>query len=230
MARLETDIVAKSSFYAGIVQAYTPEELPEDMRSNGDTLLFDIEKSLSSAKDIDNGDFLGNFLCYEDGVLRDSQGELIKNVTVQNVIYKNKKLVEVGKAEFFSEYAEDPTKYCITIDEDENVYVRTHLPAGSACIVLALVPMKVFKPEDRNYLQIACRSACEQYIVDLLAFRLATLYQMSTAQGLAACMALSLNTARRTYVNHISEPDPIGGMKKLLNGGVSPSSSFERGY
>lgn len=109
MARIDEDIVAKAAFYAGLAQTLAPEELPDDIRSNGNSLLKDVVSSVSSDPQVDRG-LVKKVMRLENGKLEFSTKSKLIPV---NVIYRNKRLTTVGLEDFLTVYSNSPDVVCI---------------------------------------------------------------------------------------------------------------------
>lgn len=109
MARIDEDIVAKAAFYAGLSQTIDPMELPDDIRTNGNSLLKDAVESISSNKEVDRG------IKKIDAHLVNGKIEFAKSskLTPFNVLYKGKLLTLVGIEDFLTTYAGNTNVACI---------------------------------------------------------------------------------------------------------------------
>lgn len=120
MARIDEDIVAKAAFYAGLSQTINPMELPDDIRTNGNSLLKDAVESISANKEVDRGIKKLNVQLNEGQYYFDAEDKMIPF----NVIHKGKLLTLVGIEDFMTTYANSTDVACIyhtTLDSEEYV-------------------------------------------------------------------------------------------------------------
>lgn len=109
MSRIDDDIVAKAAFYAGLSQTLAPEELADDIRSNGNSLLKDAVDSISADKLVDRG-LIKKVVQLEDGKATfNSRSRCVPF----NVIHNGKLLTLVGVEDFLTTYANNRNVACI---------------------------------------------------------------------------------------------------------------------
>lgn len=255
--RLDEDIVAKASFYAGLATTFAPEELPDDIRTNGNSLLRDVVNSVCESNEVDRGQVV---------VKVETKGQVHfsfdSGITPCNVIKDGKELTLVGLTDFMTEYRNNTNVCCIhhsvvsgtedvassiivdefgkvLVDEKDNFLIGESVTRGVYYDVISvktwcegeleIVCDKMIKIDNtKPYLRIDCRDAVRTYIIDFLSYRMASLYKMDTIATCNENMQLSLKQCKKVIIPHQSVADPILGMRRMMNNLNSPSRKSVR--
>lgn len=148
MARIDDDIVAKAAFYAGLSQTLAPEELADDIRSNGNSLLKDVVESICADTSVDRG-IIRKKMVVEDGkvIFRS-----IDRCVPAFVICKGEKMTLVGIEDFLTEYKDSHNVVCIyhsVEDAEERMPIGSHIAAKTEGVLSDVVNGGVFV-DDNN--------------------------------------------------------------------------------
>ena len=221
MARIDDDIVAKASFYAGLSQTYAPEEVPADIRTNGNSLLRDIVNSVCNDEQVDRGSVIEE---------RTTSGEVFMDeddgLVPQSVIYDGKELTLVDLKDFLTTYKNNKNVATIyhstntSLGVDHDGYTILTYVTGT----LEIISDRAISIDDEgDYLKVDCRNAVKGYIVDFLAYRMASLYQQSTKEECGNNMLISYNQCKKKVHSALMLADPMEAYKRIQHANGSPN-------
>ena len=248
MARLLSEIISNACINSGVASTFGTDDIPDDVVALATNILTtQVLRSISADPRLMHKELLwdysertsgvfhydGDVACLpSDGPNDDMELVLDPKVSlygVAAVIRNGETLTRVSLADFFTVYKDRSDVYTIDIATD-GVFHGTALSSKDTVEVVRChgteVPTVVYNEPitvsgTGDSAVLICPPCMEQYITDLLAYRMAATYSVNTIDTCKAMADMSLNSCLKPYRKPMLNADPIKAMGKIMSFGRS---------
>ena len=230
---LLTEVISKAAITSGVASTFGVDDIPEDVQTTAISVLegqvipqVSCDARLAQREEL--VDMTSITPTTENGVtvydLGDTSGEIV------SVIVEHEILTRVSYTQLVTVYKDRKDVYALnsgaTVAEDDTVSKTNniiYLNTNKTPTIVKTVPIKIFSNTvgTTTTKYVDCLPCFDQYIIDLLAFRLAVIYQMSTAETCRQLCSISVNSCIRKTQTQMLVADARIGMQKLLSRGTN---------